>query len=84
MGDVIEIVLPSGKFARIGPATGKELLTMMQLLADGKQDSIYTFLTIVCFIDDSPITYQELLDMDFRDAMKLRSSVTQFFEAPVR
>lgn len=79
----MEIVLPSGRFARVGPIKGQHLLEVHRAISSSKQDSVFTLISLVCMIDDKPISYQELLDMDFRDALKLHTLVSKFLESPI-
>lgn len=82
--DVMETVLPSGRFARVGPIRGQHLLEVHRAIVGGKQDSVFTLIALTCTIDDKPITYQDILDMDFRDALKLHTLVSKFLESPVQ
>lgn len=82
--DVMEVVLPSGRFARVGPVKGRHLLETHRRIVTQKQDSVFALIALVCTVDDKPITYEELLDMDFRDALKLHSLVSKYLESPVQ
>jgi len=79
----IETVLPSGRFARIERATGAHLLQAMRA-PEIKQDISFTLITLICKIDDKAITYQDLLDMDLRDALKLQQLASNLLSSPMQ
>ena len=66
MTNNIEIVLPSGKFARIRP-----ILTVDFLLAANAEHMIAALVASNTLIDDEYVTYQEVLEMPLEDAMPL-------------
>ncbi len=66
MTNNIEIVLPSGKFARVRP-----ILTIDFLLAASAEHMIAALVASNTLIDDEYVTYQEVLEMPLEDAMPL-------------
>ena len=66
MTNNIEIVLPSGKFARIRP-----ILTVDFILAANAEHMIAALVASNTLIDDEYVTYQEVLEMPLEDAMPL-------------
>lgn len=66
MTNNIEIVLPSGKFARVRP-----ILTIDFLLAASTEHMIAALVASNTLIDDEYVTYQEVLEMPLEDAMPL-------------
>lgn len=78
-----EVVLPSGKFARIRMLTGRDYIVAQQQMAAGR-DMLFTFMSLATMIDDKSVTYDELLDMDMRDVNAIVGVVSKFVTGPVR
>lgn len=66
MTNNIEIVLPSGKFARIRP-----ILTVDFLLAANAEHMMAALVASNTLIDDEYVTYQDVLQMPLEDSMPL-------------
>lgn len=78
-----EAVLPSGKFARMRPLTGRDYLEMLKAAGQGL-DGGFALIASSVTIDDRPIAYAELLEMDFRDVARLMALVTPLMAGPVK
>lgn len=83
--DIKERVLPSGRFAKTRPMTGRDYLA---LSARGSSDPdanvVFLMLILSTTIDDQPITYEQLLDMDMRDINALACQVIEYVSGPIR
>ena len=66
MTNNIEIVLPSGKFARIRP-----ILTVDFLLAASAEHMMAALVASNTLIDDEYVTYQDVLQMPLEDSLPL-------------
>ena len=77
-----EIVLPSGRFAKIRGLTGKDYLEAVKASREG-QDMSFVMVTLAVTIDDKPVTYQDLQDMDLRDVMTIMPEITKFLSGPI-
>ena len=76
-----EIVLPSGKFARIEtPLRGRQLI---QAQSTKNQDIIATLVSIAITIDDKRLTYDEVLNLDIRDYIAIQKLVTDEIGGPI-
>lgn len=77
-----ETVLPSGRFAKMRPLTGKDYLCAIESTRVGL-DITFCFIAIGVQIDDEPVRYDELIEMDIRDVFALIRLITPFVAGPV-
>jgi len=70
-----EVILPSGAFARVRRLTGRDYI-VVRASAAGK-DIGFLMITKAVTIDGAPVSYEQLLDMDILDVLKLNSEVEQ-------
>jgi len=79
----IEMVLPSGRFARIENARGEHLLKALRADTEGKDTTFY-LISLLCTIDGEAVSYQDLLDMDLRDALALQRMASKLLGTPIQ
>lgn len=72
----VEIVLPSGKFARIRP-----ILTIDFLMATKAEHMMAALVALTTLIDDEYLTYGELMQMPIEDSAPLMSIVSAKLES---
>jgi len=77
-----EVILPSGAFAKVRSLTGRDYLMMKEPIGD--KDLMFVMITRAVVIDDAPITYEQLLDMDMRDVSALGTEMAKYVSGPVR
>ena len=80
-----EVILPSGGFARVRPLTGRDLVRAMKEVGGPTSDMNLT-LFLICLsvtIDEQPVSYEQLLNMDYRDCFELCKLVQQYSGGPI-
>lgn len=87
--DVKEVVLPSGAFCKVRVLTGRDWLSARIQIDASKEtgeplDLIFLLSTQCVTIDDKPVTYVQMMDMDLRDVMKITSVVNGFINGPIK
>ena len=82
MTDPKEVVLPSGRFAKIRGLTGKDYLEAAK--PENKNlNMAFLFVTLSVTIDEQPVTYREMEEMDLRDVMAILPEINKFFSGPI-
>lgn len=83
MDNVVEIVLPSGEFAKFRTITGRDYRLAQDEVARGREIA-FTYLVLTATIDDKPITYEQLDAMDLRDINALVGQLVKLVMGPKR
>jgi hypothetical protein len=81
--EIIEIVLPSGKFATIRPLAGTDYL-IAKKASDNGLDLMFSLICVAVRIDDKALLYTDLLQMDLRDIMSIQKALNPFIDGPVK
>lgn len=79
-----EIVLPTGAYCNVRTLTGRDWLAGRVIAELNKADIIFTLATLCTKIDDKPLSYDQLLDMDLRDVMVLTKLINEYLNGPVK
>lgn len=80
-----EVVLPSGAFAKFRRLTGRDLLAARKIGdTDDTLDMIFVLMTLCVTIDEKPVTYEQLLDMDMRDVIAIQKEIGSYVSGPIR
>lgn len=80
-----EKVLPSGAFARLPCALKGSHWVAAQAEANAKQqDIVWTILAQNLTLDGEPVTYQQLMDSDLRDAMAINQMLNAILLGPIK
>lgn len=74
---VAEVVLPSGRFARLRTLTGRDYLSAQKMISEGV-DSSLVFIVLGVTIDDKPVTYEEVLNMELCEVYNITSMVSKY------
>lgn len=74
MTPAVEVVLPSGRFARMRKPKALDLLTFV-----GSNRIFEAHLIAQCLtIDDEKLSYEQVLDLDIEEAMPIVGQLNQF------
>ena len=77
-----EVVLPSGRFAKVRGLTGRDYLEAAK--PENKNlNMAFVMVTLSVTIDDQPVTYQDMEEMDLRDVMVILPEINKFFSGPI-
>lgn len=82
---MIELLLPSGKFARVRPIKVRDYLAVrreLKGLADDA-DIVVCYLVRIATIDDESLTYDQWLEMDMHDFSKVKQSIGAVINGPI-
>jgi hypothetical protein len=78
----VEIVLPTGGFARIAALRGKHYIEAYHMSLTGKE-LLFTLIVVATTVEGKQLTYEDMLEMDIRDVTALVNHVSKFVSSPV-
>lgn len=83
---MVEVVLPSGAFARIRPLRlWDRIVVAREVLASGQPDEfVYRLVARMLTVDEKPVTFEELAQLDLRDYQAVEAAAAKFMTGPVQ
>jgi hypothetical protein len=74
----VVVILPSGRTAQFRPGKGRDLIAA-QRVAKTPDEVAFALISVLATIDGAPIVYEDLLEMDLPDVLKLQEAVAGNF-----
>jgi len=75
-----ELTLPSGKTAVFKDGKGRDLLNA-QRKAHTPEEIIFALIAEIAQIDEQPLIYEDLLEMDLEDVLALQAEISGKFQS---
>lgn len=79
-----EHILPSGQFATVRSLKGHDFVAAQIISRATGQDLVFLLTCTAVQIDGKQLEYQQLMDMDLRDVMKIQAIVSPYLTGAIQ